>query len=775
MGKLCKCIVSFALVISLILTSSVSALAATGEEYLSDLRLVYANTFNEAKKILSDTEFEEYKLLNENLNEDTNETGVWLAYKTTTDIEDAITDIATIQMCGGYDTGNYEEMIKASYDAYVEMGKTYLQAIEYFATAYDEGHFLAEAAYRQLNFYNVVSEGIPKKEIPSFEGERLGDIFYDGISNTELATMFFEGNTYALQNVRALLAMGVSYNADGKTYLDKVEEAAAKMNVNAGIYDDMDYDDLAGLIIPTITTVQDMLKELAAYEADLDYMDETFTNDELTYAENKAVADMLRDVDYLGGQTLYDFFNNYEKNSSDFSNLYPLAAALNEGQLAITKVAHYYDVIRYSVPYFPEEYITSEIDEMEKIYDENPFNIYSGVDRTIYDGTFALTSEATRADAYGIGGFKEALFGGDRWKDTAVDIAIGTVGVGVFVGAIVQRISENAEAAPAIAAAEKATAALKSGVEALASTNVHSSGIAITLKITGGEAVAVKTYGELVDALLLKHNLISQGGALKWSAFDKYQLLMSHSSKFPQETTEWGAIRVLNRRLRDDGALASNYDAYQATIDAGSASHYASNLLSLAGGALMVYSAFQMAMTVYHYYYPKFEDIPIAMVDMITTLDGDRYIKYDVVLEAQANNKGSYSAGDLNAYRGQRWNALYYTKSYEAGKPLLADEFIVSTSNNKAKSSYTPVHRFGEVVCYDLNKYNYYENSGSIYLSVKQSKNDKSAVAEVPEVVGSIFSGGLWMLFGGVGALFGVGGTLGTQALLKKKRAKKEI
>jgi hypothetical protein len=30
------------------------------------------------------------------------------------------------------------------------------------------------------------------------------------------------------------------------------------------------------------------------------------------------------------------------------------------------------------------------------------------------------------------------------------------------------------------------------------------------------------------------------------------------------------------------------------------------------------------------------------------------------------------------------------------------------------------------------------------------------------------------MLFGGVGALFGVGGTLGTQVLLKKKREKKE-
>ena len=141
------------------------------------------------------------------------------------------------------------------------------------------------------------------------------------------------------------------------------------------------------------------------------------------------------------------------------------------------------------------------------------------------------------------------------------------------------------------------------------------------------------------------------------------------------------------------------------------------------------------------------------------------------MLEAEEKKNG-YVPGDLNAFAGERWNALYYTKSYEAGKPLLADEFVHSTNNNKPKDGYTPVHRFGEEICYDLNKYNFSDKSPSIYLSVKQSKNDKAAVANVPEVVGSIFSGGLWMLIGGVGALFGVGGTLGTQALLKKKKTK---
>ena len=130
---------------------------------------------------------------------------------------------------------------------------------------------------------------------------------------------------------------------------------------------------------------------------------------------------------------------------------------------------------------------------------------------------------------------------------------------------------------------------------------------------------------------------------------------------------------------------------------------------------------------------------------------------------------GSYAPGDLNGFSAQRWNALYYTKSYEAGKPLLADEFSLSGSNNQPKTGYTPVHRFGEVVCYDLNKYSFNDNT-SLYLSVKQSKNDKAAVSEVPKVVGSIFANGVWLLFAGAGALVGVGCTLGTQALWKKKK-----
>ena len=187
MSKVFRRLLALVLVASLLLTANVTVFAAADEEYLSELRLVYAEDYDEAKEILKDTEFKDYVVLNENLNENTDEIGVWLAYKTTTDIDDAITDIAVMPMGGGYTTGNYKEMLQNSYDEYLSMGLTYLDAIEYFVEAYDAGDYFAEAAYRQLNFYTVKTQEGIGLDIPSFEGEpktlELPDVDIDTLTD----------------------------------------------------------------------------------------------------------------------------------------------------------------------------------------------------------------------------------------------------------------------------------------------------------------------------------------------------------------------------------------------------------------------------------------------------------------------------------------------------------------------------------------------------------------------------------------------------------------
>ena len=134
--KLIKTLTSLLLVLSILLSATCIVSAKVEEEYLYDLRIVYADSYEEAKKILENTEFKDYQLLDYNLNKSATKVdlgfitigdsnGVYLAYKTTTNVDDAITDIAIMQMDGGYREGNYQEMVEKSRKQYMEVGETY--------------------------------------------------------------------------------------------------------------------------------------------------------------------------------------------------------------------------------------------------------------------------------------------------------------------------------------------------------------------------------------------------------------------------------------------------------------------------------------------------------------------------------------------------------------------------------------------------------------------------------------------------------------------------
>ncbi len=770
------------LIVAMLVCSSIPVFAAdVEEEYLSDLRLIYADNYNEAKEALVGSDFENYKVLNYNLNDDTGEAGVWLAYKTTTDIDDAITDISIMQMNGGYTEGNYQQMIEESFEEYERMGENYVTAIDYFINAYDEGDFLAELAYRQLNFYTSITDESLGIEIPDFDGEPLGDVFYDGITATELATIFMEGNSYALDNVRSLLAMGVSYNEDGKHYLEKVADAVENVKNDANAFEDYDhyddFDDLALVISGSIKIFRDMFEELAAYETEMNFYDKTVTELEYKYMDHKSLADRFREVEYLGGTSLYNFCMNYEFDEDDLAPLYPLVAALNEGQIAMVRVAHYGDVVRYSMSDYPEDELIAEVEKLEEKYAEMPFNVYTGVDRSIYYGTFALTSAAYRADAYTQEGLLSHIFVANG------DVVLGAIHTGMtgaFIGAwAVNRTFAAIEAKATVATAKEVVAGVDAIKHNLAEMT-NQTMAAMSTKTAGISSTYGATCGEAVDTLLAKaipdvaNQPFFQNQTIEWKLYalnreSAARNLSSTDLKVLEDLntqyadTQQGITDALNQQKEIANSVATNAGISKMAM-------FGTGLLYVVSAGLMVYTAYTLGSTVWSYYHPEYEDIPTSLVDLIETVDGDRYIKYDVVFNAETNRDGVYEAADLNAFEGQRWNALYYTKSYEAGKPLLADTFVTSTTNNKPRDGYSPVHRFGEVVCYDLNKYTY-GLTDSIYLSVKQSKNDKSAVADVPPVVGSMFGTGFLVLAGGIGVIAGVGGVLAAQGIAKKKKS----
>ena len=767
MKKIFKGMIAIFLAVSMLMSSAVVIFAAKEEVYLSDLRLIYADSYDEATQLLASSKLEGYRVFDENLNAGTGKHGVWLAYKTTTNIDDAITDVSVMQMGGGYSEGNYQQMIQKSKDDYIAMGNIYLEAIEYFAEAYDAGNFLAESAYRQLNVYAGVD---------LYLDDRIGDLFIENaLTASDLATLFMQGNSYVLNNIRSLLAMGVSYNEEGLTYLQRVsllasgtysgyiDESVADVTADdIYISDNEDIDVLCALIAPKIATFHNMFDELSAYEDELNYEDEEFTDLEIKYAEYKAVAEMMRAVDYLNGQSLYDFCMNYTLDTKDYSSIYPLAKALNEGQISLTKVGHFYDVVRYSMSSAPEETINAQLDELEAQFAEKPFNVYTGVDRSVYTGTFALTSAAYRADAYTDSiSLSEALFGNGAWVSTSAQIAAGAVGAGLFIWAIVRSVKGHmvtTETTVEIAA------------ETIKEKAIEAAELLKDQTLPGqqntNDWILETARGYLRDF----YDVVIEG--YDDLPFADRPAALLNEMVYMDEDIFIKEVRAINEECNKTvtETIAQSPKTETQTITTVSWSgRIFTGALYVAGALSMAYSAMSLYNKINDYYHPAYDVVPESMVDLVKTADGDRYIKYDVVCETTMQKNGSYAAADLNAFEGQRWNALYYTKSYEAGKPLLA-EFVLSQVNNRPEEGYLAVHRFGEEICYDLNKYNFSNKSDNIFLSIAQSENQKSAVADVPDVIGSIFSNEFVFLAGGIGLALGIGGTIGVQTFLKKKK-----
>jgi hypothetical protein len=396
------------------------------------------------------------------------------------------------------------------------------------------------------------------------------------------------------------------------------------------------------------------------------------------------------------------------------------------------------------------------------------------VDRTIYDQTFALTTAAYRADAYtDSNSLADALFGEDNWRETTKQLAMGALGVGLSVWAIV-RTAKGGFGVPAIEAA----AMSKNAVEKVAD-KAHK--LAQELSKEKMEGWGQETYLDIVENLYTKYSILEDNKYLveNWDNLDfgdkineVRAILSDHYGSLVATNDDMDAILEISHeyvtKMKNEfqSGLSSAKRSVRLSVYGG---RNFTGLLYIAGAASLAYSAISLYKQINDHYHPKYDEIPMAMVDLVKTVDGDRYIKYDVVLDAKLKD-GEYHAADLNAFEGERWNALYYTKNSEAGKPLLAD-FEISNSDSNAGKGYSPVHRFGEVVCYDLNKYNFSSKSDTIFLSIRQSENLKSDYADVPDIVGAIIGEGFWALAGCLGVVIGAGGTILTNSFLKKKKS----
>ena len=675
--KIWKIITCFVLIASMLATSMVPISAARATYYLSDLKLAEADTEEGAKKLLTDAG---YTILDKNLNPD-GDKAVYLGYKKSTNVDDAITDIRVMNMNGGFNVSDYETLKKDAIQDYKKIIDNYRIAAMEFAENYKIGKKEALLAYRQLNYYYVEKDG---------NKIGMGDYMLNfPEKNDDFADILFKGNPTVLDNIRNLLAMGVS---DGGALIDRIKESVNDQDV----YTKKEYYESAKEL--TLKTQQ--LKKLltdAISEIEEIMADTTMTQEEKDAALKgpRYTATLMGAFDVILAQIPQGEGSNYselfdKKTITDYSLLYPFVDAMTPGQLAMAVSGQLHSVLVYNSITMTDEELDTKLDEIEASYD--PVSVYFGTDMSLLEGAVGVTSDALREEAATGRGWVSCLLG------DGIEGAVGSLVLG-FGGFVITYISMDM---------------LFEQIELVGKASTNGSGPAIGFDETYILDESMDSIDDIADAASTQANTTT--------------------------------------------AASTPATASTATI-------VLSSLGIVLGLAIIGLCAYNI-LTIMSKYNVEYTTIPSNMVDTVETVNGNRYVNYTVVNSLyQDGDKTAEKPGDTNGYDGDQWNAIYFTKSYEAGKCMTATGYFIDSASNFGK--YSPVALFGSTNCYNLNAHNGNGNSDAIYIAFANSNKKKTAETEVPTVVGSIFSYGAVAISGVVGLIAG----MGLMAVVKRKKS----
>lgn len=691
MKKTIKIILSLILIFTLVFTSAGAAFASGRiVNYLSDLHMSQAKTAEEAKKLLTDNG---YTVIDKNLNPD-GESCVYLGYKTSGDVEDAITDISVMNMKGGYNISDYEHILKTAFDEYKASVVLFRTAAEEFAENYKAGKAEALLAYRQLNYYYDETPVLDEKGEAVLDEEgnakitttKMGDYMLSFPEKDEdFADILLKGNVNILNNIRSLLAMGVGKG----DILRRINDAAK----DPAVYSKVEYYDLAKNICDSMASLSVMK---ASAEADF----ESINNDETIDQESKdvllalpaqtlytvvAVEGILSNIPYKD-TNLLDYMGSTA--SPDYSAFYPIVEVLTKGQRALAETGQIVPVLLYDEVEMTQEDIEAQLLDIEETY--SPQSVYLGADMELYEGSFALTKSAVNHETSTGMKWMTDIFG--KAGSIVISSVIGLAGA-VLAGASITYIA-------------KAALRLPEG----------------WVRYSGDVFKIDPTYESVFQQYIYQVDDIVQNAAEN------------------------------HRAMIAAGGGASSMEIVASTLGIS---------IGLATLGLSIYSIILIANS----YKTEYTDIPINMVDVVETDSGSRFIRYSVVdCFYKADGKVKTRAGDTNAYDGKQWNAIYYTKSYEAGKCMTSAVDFPAAQSDFGK--YSPVRSFGENLCYDLNAFNSNDSTEKIFFAFSNSNNKKAADTAVPSVVGSIITFGV----AAVSGVLGVGLGMGIMGLINKRK-----
>ena len=691
---------------------------------------------------------------------------VYLGYKTTKDKDDAITDLALMNMKGGYDCAEYDKLMEGQMkQQIVPFVESFLAAITEYRINYKSR--MKENRQRAQFIHDILN----KLTDDDCGGAGLGDLLlnktkfemndaaYEALSESEkkkhadILTIVAQSNGKLMLVLENLLTRGADTNND--TWLERFENTTYDdlLDIQGGSPSDSvkslakKYDDDAQIILEKWDAFREELlnydenveaaenyDEGKAEESNnaIENLDENADDEEvakavvttvgqqidntnfINSAQNACLYDILSEIDYLDG-TMLDFFSmTSEEIAADITLLYPLVASLTEGQRAGIEFLSLSDLFAVALT-TGEGYQSIDLSKIETV------SIYQDVDRGIYQkGGVALTSDALRADAL--------------TKMTDRD------------------------------------------------TSVYSASTIAMMVITGVCALgAFASFATWATIKLDLHSLNKIVEIFPYRGTNSADLVtMAKSHPGVQKILQSNKSRPEMEKMLNEYAD----DYYDDWAPRGSMAGKLAIGLTVAAIVLGAVTTYLHYKDMKAYYNVDFTPIPHYMVDKRDLLGynskGEQIVlknqsAYYKAVESNRKKGDDYfknidTCADMNGCVNPQWLALYAAKN-EKEEPILANSFKVVVGSTEIPNGYkTGIHFFGEKAAFNLNNKLYCWNQSAKSVMVYYKVDNAAA-----STTGSNFTAGILALSAGGGLVLGAAITALGMSVTKKRKENKDV
>ena len=684
---------------------------------------------------------------------------VYLGYKTTTNPNEAITDLAVMNMRGGYSVRDYEALMeKRLKTEIIPFVDRFIVTLEEYRdnlnSPYPANKARAEYMKSMLNKLKDDDTGGLLGDLFVNETKyELGDSAYNALSSEEkkkhadIVTIVMQANGKNMLSMETLLTKAT--DTAETSWIDRLEDISLdslkEELIDAGIditeidttLDRM-YEDNAKQLLEKWDTFSQALAEYDDKANDLANEDdsemvadkkvisetESINSQEeydkivsaYTRFESNVTAEILDlelvaakerldeiEYDFEDVSTLAEFFAQDASvfNGDGIRNLYPIVASLSAGQLAGLDFLSLQDLVTIA---------TADATSYQKdqLGDVEPTSIFEGVNREIFEkGKVAVTNKALRAEA----------MQNDGVSDTPLSVSTY-----VLYGA-------TALATAGMIAAWKGMSYYK-------------------------HLYTVKNPGLVIH--------------------DEEDIIRINSE-------EWELKPEIQQADAERSAMLKSISGKSKICS------YLGAAFTVAMAALAIASIVMTVLELINYYKVEYSPIPKYIVeetDITETVNGVTTVKrndsaYYQVAECNRKSDSEFydvlqNYADLNGDVGKQWLALYFVKQ-EGHAPIKADSLKVVTGTSSVPSGYSNlgIHNFEATNAYNLtSKYYCYNdpNKGTyVYFQLDEAVLAKASVA------GSNFSTGSAILFSGIGAAVGAGIALAIMLILNKRKENKIV